>query len=82
MTRAYVRVMGQPCLQGGSTLIRVNRRQLDTGAIAVVRAAPDGLTIDLDARHITPTGAAGLEQALNGLAPHVQDPEEDGLDAD
>jgi hypothetical protein len=50
-------------------LIRVTRTQLDTGAIAVVRATPDGLTIDMDRSHITPTGAAGLEQALNGLAP-------------
>jgi hypothetical protein len=50
-------------------LIRVTRTQLDTGAIAVVRATRDGLTIDMDRSHITPTGAAGLEQALNGLAP-------------
>ena len=50
-------------------MIRVTRTQLDTGAIAVVRATRDGLTIDMDQRHITPTGAAGLEQALNGLAP-------------
>lgn len=50
-------------------MIRVTRTQLDTGAIAVVRATPDGLTIDMDRSHITPTGAAGLEQALNGLAP-------------
>ena len=50
-------------------MIRVTRTQLDTGAIAVVRATPDGLTIDMDRSHITPMGAAGLEQALNGLAP-------------
>lgn len=51
-------------------MIRVKRTQLDTGAIAVVRATRDGLTIDVDGRHITPTGAAGLQDALNGLAPH------------
>jgi hypothetical protein len=51
-------------------LIRAIRTQLDTGAIAVVRATRDGLTIDVDGRHITPTGAAGLQDALNGLAPH------------
>jgi hypothetical protein len=51
-------------------LIRVTRTHLDTGAIAVVRATEDGLTIDMDRRHITPTGAASLQQALNGLAPH------------
>ncbi|MGW0837331.1 hypothetical protein [Streptomyces prunicolor] len=49
-------------------MIRVTRTQLDTGAIAVVRATGDELTIDMDRRHITPAGAAGLEQALNGLA--------------
>jgi len=57
-------------------LIRVTRTRLDTGAIAVVRATEDGLTIDLDRRHITPTGAAGLQQALNGLAPHPGDDDE------
>lgn len=49
-------------------MIRVTRTQLDTGAIAVVRATGDELTIDMDRSHITPAGAAGLEQALNGLA--------------
>ncbi|MFG2528260.1 hypothetical protein [Streptomyces sp. NPDC048516] len=51
-------------------MIRVTRTDLDTGAIAVVRATEDGLSIDMDRRHISPTGAAGLQQALNGLAPH------------
>lgn len=51
-------------------MIRVTRTHLDTGAIAVVRATEDGLTIDMDRRHISPTGAAGLQRALNGLAPH------------
>lgn len=51
-------------------MIRVIRTQLDTGAITVVRATEHGLTIDMDGRHITPTGAASLQQALNGLAPH------------
>lgn len=55
--------------RGATTLIRVTRTQLDTGAIAVVRATEDGLTIAMDRRHITTTGAAGLEHALNGLAP-------------
>ncbi|WP_407838487.1 hypothetical protein ACE1OC_22330 [Streptomyces sp. DSM 116496] len=53
-------------------MIRVIRTQLDTGAIAVVRATESGLTIDMDGRHITPTGAASLQQALNGLAPHAE----------
>ncbi|MCX5607065.1 hypothetical protein OHB39_05640 [Streptomyces sp. NBC_00047] len=52
-------------------MIRVIRTQLDTGAITVVRATEHGLTIDMDGRHITPTGAASLQQALNGLAPHA-----------
>ncbi|GAA1176196.1 hypothetical protein GCM10009578_017530 [Streptomyces rhizosphaericus] len=51
-------------------MIRVTRTHLDTGAIAVVRLTEDGLTIDMDRRHISPTGAAGLQQALNGLAPN------------
>ncbi|MFK0223569.1 hypothetical protein ACIQWN_35940 [Streptomyces vinaceus] len=53
-------------------MIRVIRTQLDTGAITVVRATEHGLTIDMDGRHITPTGAASLQQALNGLAPHAE----------
>ncbi|WP_178855129.1 hypothetical protein [Streptomyces acidiscabies] len=56
----------------------MTRTQLDTGAIAVVRATGDGLTIDMDRRHITPTGAAGLEQALNGLAPRSDGEGPDG----
>ncbi|MCA6093463.1 hypothetical protein LE181_15005 [Streptomyces sp. SCA3-4] len=62
-------------------MIRVTRTQLDTGAIAVVRATEDGLNIAMDRRHITTTGAAGLEQALNGLAPHPG-PEDSGSDDD
>jgi hypothetical protein len=59
-------------------VIRVTRTQLDTGVIAVVRATEDELTIDMDLRHITRAGAAGLEQALNGIgaAPEQDDANE------
>ncbi len=48
-------------------MIKVTRTRLDAGAPAVVRATCETLELAVDDRHITPTGAAAIETALNGL---------------
>ncbi|AUG78069.1 hypothetical protein CFP65_3268 [Kitasatospora sp. MMS16-BH015] len=49
-------------------MIKVRRTRLDSGAPAVVRATDENLVLTVDDRHITATGAAAIETALNGLA--------------
>lgn len=48
-------------------MIKVTRTRLDPGAPAVARATSEILELAVDDRHITPTGAAAIEAALNGL---------------
>ncbi|MFF0293178.1 hypothetical protein ACFYST_08305 [Kitasatospora sp. NPDC004614] len=59
-------------------MITVTRVRLDTGAPAVVRATAEHLVLAVDDRHITPTGAAAIETALNGLAGRGPESASDG----
>ncbi|MFM9368097.1 hypothetical protein [Streptomyces sp. Da 82-17] len=48
-------------------MITVIRTRLDNGSTAAVRADGGGLTIAMDDRHITETGARSLQRALGSL---------------